>query len=95
MNALRLVAVWLRSRMHPFTCYHGRALLAAAIAGVAAAGVRAAFPSPGGAAAALTATAVFLGGYGAGLLFLGLAEEERGVVRRLRSRIPAKGRSAP
>jgi len=94
MNALRLYLVWLRSRMHPFTRYHGRAVLAAAIAGALAIGVRAAFPSPGGAAAAVAALASFLAAYAGGLLFLGLAEEERAAVRRLRSLLPAARKPA-
>lgn len=93
MNALRLILVWLRSRMHPFTRYHGRALLAAGVGGAAAAGVRTAFPVPDGTAAALAATVVFIVVYAAGLALLGLAEEERRAVRRLRSLIPSARRS--
>jgi O-antigen/teichoic acid export membrane protein len=91
MNALRLLLVWRRSGMHPFTRHHGRALLAAAFAGALAAGVRAAFPAPAGTAAAVAATLAFLATYAGGLLLLGLAEEERAAVRRLRSLLPATG----
>jgi O-antigen/teichoic acid export membrane protein len=87
MNVMRLAMVRVLYTMHPFTRYNLRALVAAAGAGLVAAAAKSPLGGWAPGAASAVALAVFLGVYGGLLVVLGLAEDDRALLRRAGERL--------